>query len=74
MAEKIKIIGDGKWFEVLGNREGLIGLAIMCLQLAMLPEDDAAAGKLGNHHHYDPSMNNAEDGSLEMTITYKPDL
>lgn len=59
----------------IGNREALIGLAILCLRLAILPEDDAVAGKLGNHHHhYDPSMNNAEDGSLEMTITYKPDL
>ena len=74
MAEKLKIVGDGKWFEIIGNREGLIGLAIMCLRLAMLPEDDDEAQKLGNHYHYNPSMNNAEEGSLEMTILYKPDL
>jgi hypothetical protein len=74
MVEKIRVVREGDGFEIIANREGLVGLAIVCLQLAMLPEDNKQAKKMGNHYHYEPFMNNAEEGSLEMTILYKPDL
>jgi hypothetical protein len=74
MAEKLLVLRDGDGFEIIGNRDGLVGLAQMCLQLAMLPEDCDEAKKLGNHYHFQPEMNNAEEGSLRMSILYKPDL
>ena len=74
MAEKFLVVRDGDGFEIIGNRDGLVGLAQMCLQLAMLPEDGDQAKKLGNHYHFQPEMNNAEEGLLRMTILYKPDL
>ena len=74
MAEKIRIVRAGDGFEVIGNRDGLVGLALVCLQLAMLPEDAEKATTLGIHYHFEPGMNNAEEGSVEMTILFKPDL
>ena len=73
MAEKIRIVPDGEGFEIVGNRDGLVGLALICLQLAALPEDETAK-ELGNHYHFAPFMNNVEVGSIESTILYKPDL
>ena len=36
MAEKIKTKADtSQGFEIVANREGLMGLAVTCLQLAM---------------------------------------
>ena len=60
--------------EIVGNREGLMGLAVICLQLAMLPEDDADAQLRGNHYHYGETFNNTEPGSLDLTVLFKPDL
>jgi hypothetical protein len=40
---------------------------------SLLFQDDAEAKELGNHYHYSDFMNNAEEGSLELTIRYKPD-
>jgi hypothetical protein len=61
-------------FEVVGNREGLKGLAEVCLRLADLPENDEEAQKLGSHYHYADYMNNAEEGSIPLIILDKPDL
>lgn len=48
--------------------------AIVCLQLATLPQDNESAKQLGNHYHVVPAFNNVEEGSLEMTILYTPGL
>jgi hypothetical protein len=61
-------------FEIIGNREGLRGLADVCLALAALPEDVDASRKAGNHYHFDEDMNNLEPGSVPFVILYKPDL
>jgi len=74
MAEKLKIRPYEGGFEVVGNREGLRGLAEICLRLAELPNNDEEAKKLGNHYHYADYMNNLEEGSIPLTILYKPDL
>ena len=74
MAEKLKVEHVDGALEIIANREGLEGLAEICLQLAALPEDDTEAGKLGNHYHYADYMSNAEEGSLELVIRYKPDM
>jgi hypothetical protein len=45
MAEKIKSKpGTAQGFEIIANREGLMGLAVMCLQLAMQTENTSANG------------------------------
>lgn len=72
MSQKIVTVRDGNGFEVIANRDGLIGLAIVLLQLAMLSDEQAKTA--ANHYHYDPAMNNAEEGSIPLTILYKPDL
>lgn len=74
MVEKLKIQHYENGFEIIGNREGLRGLADVCLQLANLPEDDEQAKALGNHYHYADYMNNLEEGSVPVVILYKPDL
>ena len=74
MAEKLKVVHVEGVLEIVANREGLQGLAEICLQLAALPEDDEEARRLGNHYHYADVMNNAEEGSLELIVRYKPDL
>jgi len=51
-----------------------MGLAEICLRLAMLPENDEEAAKLGGHYHYAEWMNNAEPGSEPITIIYQPSL
>jgi hypothetical protein len=74
MAEKLKVVAVDDGFEIIGNRQGLLGLADICTQLARLPEDAEKAKRLGNHYHYAPWMNNTEDESIPLTILYKPDL
>jgi hypothetical protein len=75
VAEKIRVQKTDTGIDVIGNREGLIGLAEICLRLALLPENDAEARTLGNHYHYAEWGNNVEPGSdAELLITYKPDL
>jgi hypothetical protein len=75
VAEKIRVLKTETGVDVIGNREGLVGLAEVCLRLALLPEDDAEAQRLGNHYHYADFGNNVEPGSdAELLITYKPDL
>jgi len=74
MAEKLTVVAKQGGLEIVGNREGLMGLAVICLQLAMLPEDDAEAERRGNHYHYGETFNNTEPGSLDLTVLFKPDL
>lgn len=74
MAEKLKATPYQDGFEIIGNREGLKGLAAICQQLADLPENDDEARRLGNHYHYADYMNNLEEGSIPFVILYKPDL
>jgi hypothetical protein len=74
LAEKIKITKTENGVEVIGNREGLMGMAEVCLRLAMLPENETEARKLGNHYHYAEWANNTEQGSADVLIVYKPEL
>jgi hypothetical protein len=74
VAERIKAVATGDGFEIIGNREGLLGLAEICQRLAALPQNDAESQQLGNHYHFAPWMNNADEGSIAFTILYQPNL
>jgi hypothetical protein len=74
MAERIRAVVSEDGFGIIANREGLLGLANICQQLAALPENPEESRRLGNHYHYAPWMNNAEDGSIAFTILYQPEL
>jgi hypothetical protein len=75
MAEKIKgKAGTTQGFEIVANREGLMGLAVACLQMAMQPENNEQVMQRGNHRHFAEWANNLESGSDEFIIVYKPDL
>jgi hypothetical protein len=75
MAEKIKgKSGTTQGFEIVANREGLMGLAIACLQMAMQPENNEQVIQSGNHRHFAEWANNLEPGSDDFIIVYKPDL
>ena len=74
MPERIKAVVTNDGFEIIANREGLLGLADICQRLAALPEDPEESRRLGNHYHYAPWMNNAEDESLAFMIVYQPEL
>ena len=74
MAEKVRIRRTDAGLEVSGNREGLIGLAQICLRLALLPEKEEEARRLGNHYHYAEWAHNVESSDAELLIVYKPEL
>jgi len=74
MAERITAVVVSGGFEIIGNREGLLGLAEICRRLATLADNPEESRRLGNHYHYAPWANNTEDDSLEFTILYKPEL
>jgi hypothetical protein len=74
MSERIKAVVTKDGFEIRANREGLLGLADICQRLAALPENQEESQPLGNHYHYAPWMNNAEDESLSFMIVYQPEL
>jgi hypothetical protein len=69
--EKLKILAHKDGFEIVGNREGLQGLAEVCLALSRSAEEARTAA---NHYHFADYMNNAEDGSVPVMIRFKPDL
>jgi hypothetical protein len=52
--KKIKATaGTTQGFEIVANREGLMGLAVACLQMAMQPEDNEQVVQSGgNHWHF----------------------
>ena len=72
MAEKLKIYPYEHGFEIAGNREGLQGLAEVCLALSRLTDEEAKTA--ANHYHFADHMNNAEVGSVPLVILFKPDL
>jgi hypothetical protein len=74
MAERIKAVVTEDGFEIIANRDGLLGLATICQQLAALPETAEESRPLGNHYHYAPWMNNADEDSIAFTILYQPEL
>jgi hypothetical protein len=74
MAERIKAVVTEDGFEIVANREGLLGLASVCQKLAALPENPEESRRLGNDYHYAPWMNNAQDDSIAFTILYRPEL
>ena len=76
MTEKIKArSATSQGFEIVANREGLMRLAITCLELAMQTENnDTVLQSGGNHWHFAEWNNNLEHGSDEFIIVYKPDL
>ncbi len=58
--------------EIIANRAGLKHLADICNSLSELSDEEAKTA--ANHYHVDEWMNNAEEGSIAMTILYKPDF
>jgi hypothetical protein len=76
MANKIKTkSGTGQGFEIVANREGLMALAVACLEMAMQPENNEQVLQSGgNHWHFAEWAGNLEDGSDDFIIVYKPDL
>jgi hypothetical protein len=74
--KKIKATaGTTQGFEIVANREGLMGLAVACLQMAMQPEDNEQVVQSGgNHWHFAEWASNLEAGSDEFILVYKPDL
>ena len=72
MAEKLKVYPYKDGFEIAGNREGLQGLAEVCLALSRLSDEEAKTA--ANHYHFADYMNNAEAGSVPLVILFKPDL
>ena len=70
---KLKVVRlDDGGVEIVGNRAGLKELAEVCRGLSELSDEEAKTA--ANHHHFADFMNNAEEGSLELVILYKPDL
>lgn len=68
---KVVLLESGE-LEIIGNRAGLKDLAEVCKGLSELTDEEAKTP--ANHYHIADYMNNAEDGSLELIILYKPDL
>jgi hypothetical protein len=72
MAEKLKISAYQDGFEIVGNREGLQGLAEMCLALSRLSAEEAQTAM--NHYHFADYTNSAKEGSIPLIIRFQPDL
>jgi hypothetical protein len=70
---KLKVIRlESGELEIQGNRAGLKDLAEVCLGLSELTDEQAKTP--ANHYHIAHYMNNAEEGSLELIILYRPDM
>jgi len=72
MAEKLQISRHQDGLEIVGNRDGLRGLAEVCLALSRLSDEEAQTA--ANHYHFADDMNSAEEGSLPLVIRFQPDL
>jgi hypothetical protein len=72
VSEKLKVLPYQDGFEFVGNREGLRGLAEVCLALSRLSHEDAQTAS--NHYHFADYMNSAEEGSVPLVIRFQPDL
>jgi hypothetical protein len=70
---KLKVVrlGSGE-IEIIGNRVALRDIADVCKNLSELSDEDAKTA--ANHYHVADYMNNAEEGSLELIILFKPDF
>jgi len=68
---KVQRLENGE-IEIVGNRAGLRDLADVCRDLSELSDEQAKTA--ANHYHIADYMNNAEEGSLELMILFKPDL
>ena len=70
---KLKVVHlESGELEIMGNRAGLKDLADVCQSLSNLTDEEAKTP--ANHYHIADYMNNAEEGSLELIILYKPDM
>jgi hypothetical protein len=70
---KLKVVRlESGEIEIVGNRAGLKDFADVCRKLSEL--SDEAAKTAANHYHVADYMNNAEAGSLELIVLYKPDF
>lgn len=70
---KLKVVRlESGEIEIIGNRTGLKELSDICSKLSELSDEEAKTG--ANHYHIADYMNNAEEGSLELTILCKVDL
>jgi hypothetical protein len=69
---KYRIYKHEDGFEIAADREALIWLSEICLQLSKLSDADAKTAL--NHYHLDEYLGNAEPGSIPLVILYKPDL
>lgn len=70
---KLKVVRlDDGGVEIIGTRAGLKELAEVCRGLSELSDEEAKTA--ANHYHFSEFMNNAEEGSLELTILCQPDL
>jgi len=66
---KISKYKDG--FEIAADREALIWISEICLNLRKLNDTDAKTA--ANHYHLDEYLGNAEPGSIPLVILCKPD-
>ena len=70
---KLKVVRlESGEIEIVGNRAALRDLADVCKKLSELSDEDARTA--ANHYHIADYMNNAEEGSLELIILFKPDF
>jgi hypothetical protein len=70
---KLKVVrSESGELEIQANRAGLKDLAEVCQSLSELTEEQAKTP--ANHYHIADYMNNAEEGSLELIILYRPDM
>ena len=68
---KVVRLASGE-LEIQANRGGLKDLAEICKGLSELTDEQAKTP--ANHYHIADYMSNAEEGSLELIILYKPDM
>jgi hypothetical protein len=71
VSEKLKMSPYENGSEIVGNREGLYGVAEVCLALSRPPEAGQTAA---NHYHFAEYMNTAEAGSVPRIIRFAIDL
>lgn len=70
---KLKVIqSESGEIEIIGNRAGLKDLADVCRGLSELSDEEVRTA--ANHYHVADYLNNAEEGSLGLTILCDPDL
>ena len=66
--------GTSQGFTITANREGLMSLAVACLQMALQSETTPLESPGGFHWHFAEWNNNVEARSDDFMIVYDPDL